>query len=95
MITLHIKGQVTADGQLHFELPDNLPVGAVDITLEIPTLDEQSTTAGTSHVRTFTPSSCAEVVAASVVGGSEHATITDPLAWVEEQRRKQRERREW
>lgn len=95
MITLHIKGQVTADGQLHFELPDNLPVGAVDITLEIPTPDEQSTLSSTSHLLTFTPSSCAEVVATSVVGGSEHANGTDPLVWVEEQRRKQRERREW
>lgn len=95
MLTLHIKGQVTADGQLVFELPDNLPPGDVDITIDIPDVDEQFTPSEVRDLLTFIPTSGADVVAAGLVGGWEHKNITDPVVWVDEQRRKQREQREW
>ena len=41
MLTLHLKGQVTSDGQLLFQLPEKLPPGDVDITIEIPDANEQ------------------------------------------------------
>jgi hypothetical protein len=95
MVTIHLKGQVTPDGQLKFEVPRNLPPGDVDITLEIPNLDEQFTEDEIKELLTFTPTSGAEVVAAGLIGGWEHKGITDPVEWVEEQRRKQKERRKW
>lgn len=95
MLTLHLKGQVTSDGQLLVELPEKLPPGDVDITIEIPNADEQFTASEIKELLTFTPTSGAEVVAAGLVGGWEDKNITDPVAWVEEQRRKQREQRTW
>ena len=95
MFTLHLKGQVTLDGQLVFELPEKLPPGDVDITIEIQNADEQFTSAEIKELLTFTPTSGADVVAAGLVGGWEDKGITDPVAWVEEQRRKQREQRGW
>jgi hypothetical protein len=95
MVTIHLKGQITPDGQLVFDVPDNLPPGDVDITLEIPNVDEQFTEAEIKDLLTFTPMSGADIVAAGLVGGWEDMNITDPVAWVDEQRRKQKERRKW
>jgi len=92
MVTIHLKGRVTSDGKLLFDVPENLPPGEVDITLEIPSLDEQFTPEEIKELLTFTPTSGAEIVAAGLVGGWEDMNITDSVAWVEEQRRKQRER---
>jgi hypothetical protein len=95
MVTIHLKGQVTSDGQLLFDVPDDLPPGEVDITLEIPNLDEKFTEEEIERLLTFTPTSGAEIVAAGLIGGWEDMNITDPVAFVEELRRKQRERRGW
>jgi hypothetical protein len=95
MVTIRLKGQITPDGQLLFDVPENLPPGDVDITIEIPNLDEQFTEEEIKELLTFTPTSGAEVVAAGLLGGWEDMNITDPVAWVEELRRKQRERRQW
>jgi len=93
MVTIRLTGQVTADGQLVFDVPENLPPGEVDITIEVPNLDEQFTEAEIKELLTFRPTSGADVVAAGLIGGWEDMNITDPLAFVEELRRKQRERR--
>lgn len=95
MLTLHLKGQVTPEGQLLVELPEKLPPGDVDVTINIPDADEQFTPDEIQDLLTFTPTSGADVVAAGLVGGWEDKNITDPVAWVEEQRRKQREQRKW
>ncbi len=86
MLTLHLKGQVTSDGHLVVDLPKTLPPGDVDITIEIPNSDEQFTPEEIQELLTFTPTSGADVVAAGLVGGWEHKDITDPVAWVDEQR---------
>ncbi len=88
MLTLHLKGQVTSDGQLLVELPEKLPPGDVDITIEIPNADEQFTPEEIKELLTFTPTSGADVVAAGLVGGWEDKGITDPVTWVEEERYK-------
>jgi hypothetical protein len=95
MVTIHLKGQVMPDGQLVFDPPHNLPPGEVDITIEVPNLDEQFTEEELKELLTFTPTSGADVVAAGLVGGWEDKGITDPVAFVEELRRKQKERRGW
>jgi hypothetical protein len=95
MVTFHLKGQITDDGQLVFDVPENLPPGDVDIILEIPNVDEQFTEAEIKELLTFTPMSGADIVGAGLAGGWEDMNITDPVAWVDEQRRKQKERRKW
>ncbi|MBI1281923.1 MAG: hypothetical protein GC179_27610 [Anaerolineaceae bacterium] len=95
MLTLRLKGQVTSDGQLVVDLPKTVPVGDVEVTIEIPNADEQFTPEEIQELLTFKPASGADVVAEGLVGGWEDKGITDPLAWVEEQRRKQREQRGW
>ena len=95
MLTIHLKGQITPDGQLHLDVPENLPPGDVDVTLEIPDLDQQVTEEEIRDLLTFTPTSGAEVVALGLVGGWEDMNITDPVAWVDELRRKQKEQRKW
>jgi hypothetical protein len=87
MVTIRFTGQVTADGQLHFEPPPNLPPGVVGITIEIPDLAEAFTEDEINDLLTFTPKSGAAIVAAGLTGGWEDMGITDPVAWVEEQRR--------
>jgi hypothetical protein len=94
MVTIRFKGEVTPEGQLVFDTPDNLPPGDVQITLEFSdgeTFSEDEI----QDLLNFTPKSGAEVVAAGLTGGWEHKEISDPVAWVEEQRRKQRERHGW
>lgn len=93
MLTIRLKGQVTSDGQLLVDLPDNVPPGDVEITIEIAQADESFTEAEIAELLTFKPTSGAEVVAAGLTGGWEHKNITDPVAWVEEQRRKRKARR--
>ena len=44
---------------------------------------------------TPTPKTGAEIVAAGHTGGWEDYGISDSVEWVEEQRRKRREQREW
>jgi len=95
MVTIHIKGRITADGLLQFEPPRNLPPGEVEITLQIPEGNESFTDEEIKDLLTFTPTSGADVVAAGLVGGWEHKGITDSVAFVEELRRKQREQRSW
>jgi hypothetical protein len=95
MVTIHVKGQVTPEGELLFDAPKDLPPGEVNITIEVPNLDEQFTPEEIQELLTFTPTSGADVVAAGLVGGWEDLNITDPVAFVDELRRKQREQRRW
>jgi hypothetical protein len=93
MLTIRLKGQVTSEGQLLVDLPGDLPPGEVDITIEIPQAAETFTEEEIAELLTFKPTSGAEVVAAGLTGGWEHKNITDPVEWVEEQRRKRKARR--
>lgn len=95
MVTIRLKGQVTPDGQLLFDTPKDLPPGEVEITIEIPNLDEQFTEEEIQELLTFVPTGGAEIVASGLIGGWEDMNITDPVAWVEELRRKQRDRNQW
>ncbi len=106
MVTIHLKGQVTDEGELIFDPPKNLPPGEVEITIqaqralkaeesaEVSEDDDQDfTDEEIKEFLTFKPLSGKEIVERGLAGGWEHKGITDPVEWVEEQRRKQRERR--
>lgn len=99
MPTIHLEGQITTSGELLLELPKDIPSGHVHVTIEMPTADtleaEEFTEEEVKNLLTFTPKTGAEIVAAGLTGGWQDMNITDPVAWVEEQRRKQREARQW
>jgi len=99
MVTIHLTGTVTDEGELVFDAPKNLPPGQVQITIEVPSdasaIEQDFTDEEIKELLTFTPKSGKEIVENGFVGGWEDKGITDPVAWVEEQRRKQRERRQW
>jgi hypothetical protein len=99
MFTIQLDGQITESGELLLDLPKNLPSGAVHVTIEVRS-DELSeddifTEEEVKALLKFTPRTGAEIAAAGLLGGWEDMGIDDPVAWVEEQRRKQQESRRW
>ncbi len=102
MVTIHLTGHVTDDGELVFDPPKNLPPGEVQITIEVPREsseptgeDQTFTDEEIKKFLTFTPKTGKEIVENGIIGGWEDKGITDSVAWVEEQRRKRRERNRW
>jgi hypothetical protein len=99
MVTIHLTGHVTDDGELVFDPPKNLPPGEVQITIEVPREpmgeDQGFTDEEIKELLTFTPKTGKEIVENGIIGGWEHKGITDSVEWVEEQRRKRREHRHW
>jgi len=99
MVTIHLTGYVTEDGKLIFDPPKNLPPGEAKITIEVPgevaPLEQDFTDEEIKEFLTFKPKSGKEIVESGLAGGWEDKGITDPVEWVEEQRRKQWERRRW
>jgi hypothetical protein len=57
---------------------------------EEPLTDEE-----VAELTRIEPMQPAEIVAAGLLGGWEHLGITDGAEWVNEQKRKRRERRKW
>ncbi|MCC6802224.1 MAG: hypothetical protein IT319_05005 [Anaerolineae bacterium] len=97
MVTIHLTGHVTDDGELIFDPPKDLPPGEVQITIEVPVgapAEQNFTDEEIRELLTFTPKSGKEIVEEGLIGGWEDKGITDSVAWVEEQRRKRRERRQ-
>ncbi len=58
MTTLKLKGFITEDRQLKVDLPDDVPAGEVEITLEI---DQSITEEELKELMTFKPATGAEI----------------------------------
>jgi hypothetical protein len=99
MSTIHLDGQITASGELLLELPKDLPSGRVHVTIEVSspeTLEaEDFSEEEVENLLIFTPKTGTEIVAAGLTGAWQDMDITDPVAWVERQRRKQRDASRW
>jgi len=93
-MVIELNGQITEDGELKLELPSGLPAGEARITIEIPA-EPKWTADELKRALQTTPMTGAEIVEAGLTGGWEDQGITDSVAWVEEQRRKRRERHQW
>ena len=89
MVSLQIKVEVTEDRQVTIKLPDDFPLGEVEITIAAEKDGNASTILGAE------PLTGAEIVARGLTGGWEDIGIADSVAWVEEQKRKRRERHKW
>jgi hypothetical protein len=91
-MVIQLNGHITEEGELKLDLPSGLPAGEARITIEIPVEMAKPSEALTRSLQ-IEPLTGAEIVAAGLTGGWAEEGITDGAAWVEEQRRKRRERR--
>jgi hypothetical protein len=88
MTTIHIKGVLTQDGKIELELPEGWQPGevSVEINVEPAFTDEELDELLQSNPKPANP---------IVTGGWEDLDIRDSVAFVEEMRRKRRERNQW
>ncbi len=83
MTTLHLTGRITAAGNLEAKLPEGLPPGEVEISIELPDTElpwelRPWTETELTDLLNFEPASGAEIVASDSFG-----------AWADEAIRKQ------
>lgn len=93
MITKIIKGRLTDDGRIEAELPDGWQAG--EVLIEVPIEQEIWTDEELDELMQSEPQSGAEIAAAAEIGVWADRGIEDSVAFVEEMRRKRRERRQW
>ena len=104
MVTVHLKGRITENGKLEVELPEGLPEGEVQVTIEVVSDEDLPwelrpwTEEELAELMRVEPKTGAEIVAEIEVGligdGWSHVKVSG-AEWVEEQRRKRKERRGW
>jgi hypothetical protein len=104
MVTVQLKGRITENGKLEVELPEGLPEGEVQVTLEVASSEDLPwelrpwTEEELAELMRVEPKTGAEIVAeieAGLIGdGWSHVKVSG-AEWVEEQRRKRKERRGW
>ena len=94
MTRIQLNGRITEKGELEIDLPPGLPPGEARVTIDLPLEPAWSSEELDQALRTE-PMTGAEIVAAGLVGGWEDEGFADGAAWVEEQRRRRRERRSW
>lgn len=94
MTTIQVSGRITEAGELEIKLPEGLPPGEARITIEISPREAWSQEELERALR-VEPMTGSEIVGAGLVGGWEDQGIRDANEWVEEQRRRRRDRRAW
>lgn len=98
MLIYHLIGRVSKDGELQIRLPEGIPPGEVEVVISVPgtTLDDAPwTDEEIRQMMQVEPKTGAEIAVLidGMEAGFQH--ITDSVAWVEEQRREQREGSQW
>ncbi len=93
MDAIEVEGHVNQDGELEIELPTPLPPGKVRVRIE--RVEEPLTEEEAARLVRTRPASGAEIVASQAVGGWAELGIEDGQAWVDELRRRRKERRRW
>jgi hypothetical protein len=99
MVAVRLTGYITESGELKIALPEGLPPGEVQVTIEVPVSEE--TTWTDEEIREMTriePKTGAEIVAdikAGLIGDSWKDVGVSGAEWVEEQRRKNWKRNQW
>lgn len=96
MIAMTLKGYITEDGKLEVELPEDHPVGEVNIIIESEKTETEWTDEEIAELmRHGEPQTGAEIAKSPEVGSWAHKGIEDSVEWINEQRRKRREKRGW
>ena len=96
MTTVIIKGRLTDDGRIEAELPDGWQPG--DVMIEVPVELETWTDeelAELEELMKSEPVPGSEIVHADEIGAWADMGIEDSVEFVEEMRRKRRERNQW
>ena len=104
MTLIQLEGKINDQGQLELDLPEGLPTGAVHVTLEIAAAPDNApweerpwTDEELDALLKTEPKKGAEIAEWLMKEGNtgwEQIGMTGE-EWVEEQRRKQRERSKW
>lgn len=106
MVTIKLTGHITENGQLELELPEGLPPGEVQITIEVPVVADEIpweerpwTDEEIQEMMKIEPKTGAEIAAEIQAGLFADDSWTDikisGAEWVEQQRRKRQERNRW
>ena len=100
MTTLELQGRITESGNLEIQLPAGLPAGEVTVRIDVPEAPsdwehQPWTEEELRELMVSQPKTGAEI--ASMLEQMEpieliNLEITDPVEWVEEQRRKESDR---
>jgi hypothetical protein len=98
MTIIHLRGKITEKGELDVQLPSDLPTGEVTIHIEydVPRQTETWTEEELEELKELLkpdPKTGAEIVALGLTGTWADLDIVDSVEWVEELRRKRKERR--
>lgn len=97
-----VKGYIK-DGKLEIDLPDNVTDGEVEVTLpvrqeKVSSAMQDETPLTDEEIEAFmrpNPKTGAEIAKNPSIGAWADYGITDSVEWINEQRRKQREKRGW
>jgi hypothetical protein len=100
MVAIHLKGRVTESGKLDVELPPGIPVGEVELTLQVITADDAPwTDEELAQALKTNPKTGAEIVAeiqAGLIGDGWSDVTISGAEWVERvRRRNQEEKYKW
>lgn len=98
MVALQLTGRINDKGELEVELPKGIEPGEVQVTIE-PITEEMRPWTDEEIAELLTPGTPktgAEIVAMlDEMGPTGWEDVSDGAEWVEEQRRKERERNKW
>lgn len=96
-----IKGHVR-DGKIEADLPDDVIEGEIELKIPVErdawSVEESEplwTDEELAQLINPNPRTGAEIIALGHTGGWKDLGIEDSVAWVEEQKRKRRERHQW
>jgi len=98
MVTLRLTGHINRNGELRVDLPPGVPPGEVDVIITMtsaPASDATWTDDEISRVIRVTPRSGEEIAAMLDEAEDGYHHIADSARWVDEQRNKRREDRQW
>jgi len=98
MVTYHLTGHVSAAGELHVDLPAGVPPGEVDVIISVQQVQPGDTTLSADDVQRLmqvNPLTGPEIAAMLAENEPGYQHIADSAAWVEEQRRDQKEQTRW
>ena len=100
-MAIYVKATISESGEIKADLPKDHPVGEVTLVIEaavretIPWDSEPWTQEELTEMLTPRPSTLGEILEyLQAKAGDELAHIVDSTAWVEEQRKKEEERRD-
>src|SRR3954470_15427893 len=96
---LKLVGRITEEGKLEVDLPEGTPAGQVKIQIQLediaPTWTDEELAELLKPVTPMTGKELAEWMETEEFNQYEWNDPRDGATWVEEERRKQRERKQW